>query len=187
MNTDPSRPDPSRTDLHAPFENTDDVDGLDLTPRQAPPVGDGSTDRNRRFVVVGVLGLLAVAVVFMAYQGLSNASVFFRNADEAVAERESLGDRRFRLQGTVLDGTVDADAGMVRFAVTHNGVDVDVVHRGDPPELFQPGIPVVLEGHWSQSEEAFESDRILVKHSEEYEADNPDRTDDFVGDEAVTP
>ena len=175
------------TDPHAPFENEDAVDGLDLTPRQAPPVGGGTTDRGRRLAVIGVLALLAVALVFVAYQGLSNATVFFRNADEAVAERETLGDRRFRLQGAVVDGSIEADGDAVRFVVTHDGVDVAVLHRGDPPELFQPGIPVVLEGRWSDTEPHFDSDRILVKHSEEYEEENPGRTDDYVGEETVSP
>ena len=48
-----------------------------------------------------------------------------------------------------------------------------VVHQGDPPELFQAGLPVVLEGRWQG--DVFASDRILVKHSEEYKASNPDR------------
>ena len=176
-----------KDDLDAPFENEDAVDGLDLTPRQAPPVGGGDTARTRRIAVIGVLAVLAGALIFMAYQGLSDASVFFRNADEAVAERESLGDRRFRLQGTVTAGSVEPDGSVVRFAVSHGGVEVPVVHRGDPPELFQPGIPVVLEGRWSDGQPWFESDRILVKHSEEYEAENPERTDDYVGEETVAP
>ena len=177
--------DRSGVDPHAPFEDDDDVDGLDLTPRKAPPVGGGATDRGRRMAVIGVLAVLAVALVFMAYQGLSDASLFFRNADEAVAERDTLGDRRFRLQGTVVDGSVEPDGSSVRFAVTHADVDVEVVHRGDPPELFQPGIPVVLEGRWSATDDTFESDRILVKHSEEYEEENPNRTDDYVGEEGT--
>lgn len=173
----------SGQDLHAPFENDDDVDGLDLTPRTAPAVGGGGGAGGRRIVVLGFLGLLAVAFVFAAYQGLSNATVFFRNADEAVAERDELGTTRFRLQGNVVEGSVEPDDGVVRFTVTHNDVEVDVVHRGDPPELFQPDVPVVLEGAWSATEDVFESDKILVKHDEEYEAENPDRVDDYVGDE----
>lgn len=170
-------------DLRAPFENDDDVDGLDLTPRTAPPVGGGDTDRGRRLVVMGVLGVLAVALVFVAYQGLSDATVFFRNADEAVVERESLGDKRFRLQGAVVNGSIEPQGTVVRFAVVHGDARVEVRHQGDPPELFQPGIPVVLEGRWSDDEVWFESDRILVKHTEDYEADHPGRTDDYVGDE----
>ncbi len=173
-------------DPHAPFEDDHDVDvdpGLDLTPRQAPPVGGAPAQQGRRIAVLGALGLLVVALVFMAFQGLSNATVFFRNADEAVAEREDLGDRRFRLQGIVVADSVETEGTMVRFLVTHGGTDVEVLHQGDPPELFQPGIPVVLEGSWSATDPWFESDRILVKHDETYEADNPDRVDDYVGDD----
>jgi cytochrome c-type biogenesis protein CcmE len=169
-------------DPHAPFEDTDDVDGLDLTPRPAPPATRASTDRGKRIAILGALGLLAVVLVFLAYQGLNNATVFFRNVDEAVAERDDLGDRRFRLQGRVVPDTLEADGTTVRFVVQHAGVQAQVRHVGDPPELFQPDIPVVLEGTWSDEGEWFASDRILVKHEEEYEAENPERTDDFVGE-----
>jgi len=174
--------DPGSVDPHAPFEDTDDVDGLDLTPREAPPRPARSGDRRTRFVILGVLGALAVALVFMAYQGLNNATVFFRNVDEAVEERDQLGDRRFRLQGSVVDGSLESDGTTVSFVVEHEGVQADVRHVGDPPELFQPDIPVVLEGRWSQEGDWFDSDRILVKHEEEYEAENPERTDEYVGE-----
>lgn len=167
-------------DLDTPFENDDDVDGLDLTPRTAPPVGGAPADRGRRIAIVGVLGVLAVVLIFMAYQGLSNATVFFRNADEAVEQKESLGTQRFRLQGSVVGSSIETEGNTVRFAVTYNDVEVDVVHLGDPPELFQPDIPVVLEGSWSADGAHFESDRILVKHSETYEEDNPGRVDEYV-------
>ena len=62
---------------------------------------------------------------------------------------------------------------VVAFNIESNGVQVPVTHKGDPPELFQPGIPVVLEGRFVG--EGFSSDRILVKHSETYVAENPDR------------
>jgi cytochrome c-type biogenesis protein CcmE len=48
---------------------------------------------------------------------------------------------------------------------------------GDPPELFQDAIPVVLEGSWQATPDGtvFASDRILVKHDEVYDSENPDR------------
>ena len=55
---------------------------------------------------------------------------------------------------------------------------VDVRHRGDPPQLFKEGIPVVLEGRFASatpSDDRFLSDRIMVKHSEVYRAKHPDR------------
>jgi cytochrome c-type biogenesis protein CcmE len=117
-----------------------------------------------------VLGLVLVVLGFLVFRGLSEATLYFRNVDEAVAQRDDLGTRRFRLQGTVTDEPTEAD-GEVRFPVAFNGESVDVRHVGNPPELFRPGIPVVLEGHWDESGEFFDSDRIMVKHDETYESE----------------
>ncbi len=116
--------------------------------------------------------LVLAALAFLVYQGLGNATLYFRTADEAVAQREELGDRRFRIEGNVLD-PVAQEGEFVRFQIESNGVEVPITHKGDPPELFQPGIPVVLEGRFQG--EGFSSDRILVKHSETYVAENPER------------
>jgi cytochrome c-type biogenesis protein CcmE len=125
--------------------------------------------------VVGVV--IAGALAYLLVQGLGNATLYFRTADEAVAQAHSLGGRRFRIEGTVLPG-VHENANAVAFVIESKGVDVAVTHVGDPPELFKPGIPVVLEGHLDGETDGryhFASDRILVKHSETYIARHPDR------------
>lgn len=133
------------------------------------------------------LWLLAAVVVaalgFLLFQGLSNATLYFKTADEAIAERESLGNRRFRLEGMVVEGSVDDQGAVVDFAVRgEQGALVNVVHDGEVPELFEPGIPVVMEGQWDGAR--YRSDRILVRHTSEYRADNPDRVDDYSPGEA---
>jgi len=120
---------------------------------------------------------LAAVVGFIAVRSLGASTVYFKTADEAVADKASLGTRRFRIEGTVLDGTVRASGKVTRFAIAEKGTRVEVVHDGDPPELFQPGIPVVLEGHWAGDH--FASDRIMVKHSEQYKEKNPSRVKDY--------
>jgi cytochrome c-type biogenesis protein CcmE len=110
-----------------------------------------------------------VVLGFLVVKGLDEATVYFRNADEAVADREELGDRRFRLQGSVTADPVETDDG-VNFSVAYEGVEVAVRHVGDPPELFRPGIPVVLEGRWDSSGEFFASDRMMVRHDADYES-----------------
>jgi cytochrome c-type biogenesis protein CcmE len=155
------------------------------TPDPSPVVGR----RRRSPLAYGVLVAVLVGVGIVTYQGLTSASLYFYNADEAVEQKADLGDRRFRLQGSVLDGVRDTAEG-VAFTVRFNDVEVDVRHDGDPPELFEPGLPVVLEGRWDASGDVFESDRILVKHSEEYQADNGERLVDAVDgdtDRADTP
>jgi cytochrome c-type biogenesis protein CcmE len=158
---------------------------VELTPRELPEQARASR-RRRPFVVLAIVVLLAAGGAVLV-RALGDAAVFFKNADEAVAERDELGDRRFRLQGTVVEGSVVPTDEGVTFTVAFNDVEVDVRHVGDPVQLFQEGIPVVLEGHWGP--EVYESDWMAVKHSEVYEADNPDRLRDADegGDAAPTP
>lgn len=146
---------------------------MDLTPGVAAPA---RRRRSPAAYVVLVVVLIALGVVVT--KALSSASLYFLNADEAVAQREDLAAKRFRLQGTVLGDIIEENDTTVHFSVAFNGVRVHVHHEGSPPELFKAGIPVVLEGRWDSSGDWFDSDRILVKHSAEYEADNGDRIKD---------
>lgn len=153
---------------------------MELSPRTtSDKPGMAAATRRRRPWAYGVLALVLVGLGVVVYQGLTSASLYFYNADEASAQRVDLGSQRIRLQGSVRDDVTPLSSGRgIEFTVSYNGVDVVVQHDGDPPELFKPGVPVVLEGQWSSSLETFQSDRILIKHSAQYEADNGDRIDD---------
>ena len=73
---------------------------FDATPRVRPP-------RRRRTVIVTVALVAIVAVLaVIAIRSLGDASLFFLNADEAVEQRDDLGDDRFRIQGTPKSGTI---------------------------------------------------------------------------------
>lgn len=128
-------------------------------------------DTRKRLWLAGVIVLAALG--FLVFQGLGNATLYFRTADEAVAQKRQLGERRFRIEGDVVNGSVQQVGNDVSFVLTSKSVEVPIRHKGDPPELFRPGIPVVLEGRFQG--DVFSSDRILVKHSETYVAENPDR------------
>ncbi len=158
---------------------------LDLTPRTPGPLTRRSRPTRARTVrTVALVALVIGALAFVLVRGLGDATLFFYNVDEAVAKRPDLAERRFRLQGNVVDGTVSRTAAGVDFELTYNGVIAQVRHEGDLPQLFEPGIPVVLEGAWKR--DRFESDRMLVKHSEVYVAEYPDRVDDQVDPGAIT-
>ena len=137
-------------------------------PRVRPP-----SRRTRRYWIAGVV--VVAALGFLVVRGLGNATLYFRTADEAVAQRQSLGTKRFRIEGSVVAPAVRGAAGGVSFDIASNGKIVHVDHHGEPPELFKPGIPVVLEGRFQSGSDVFISDRILVKHSENYIARHPER------------
>jgi len=143
----------------------------------APPTPRprGTFGSRRRLTIAAVVILAALG--FLVFQGLGNATVYFKTADEAVRDKAKLGSHRFRIEGTVLQGTERnmGDDGLA-FTITANGVEVPVVHRGSEPPLFKEATvppPVVLEGHFQG--DTFSSDRIIVKHTESYTAQHPDR------------
>lgn len=150
---------------------------MDVTPRPAPePVTPPKRRRNARAWIA--LAVVLAASGWILVQGLGSATVYFKTADEAVAQKAKLGTRRIRVEGLVTSPARN-DGDRVRFTI-ENGKPITVEHLGDPPQLFKVGIPVVLEGRWStagpyRAGDVFESDRIMVKHSSEYKAKHPDR------------
>ena len=150
-----------------------DVGLAPVTPR---PVRSGG--RRRRWTAALIVAGVAVAVALLVNNLLGDAALFFYNADEAVERRDDLGSQRFRIQGTPVEEAAEAfedDRPVLVFAIAFEGAVVDVVHTGDPPELFQPGVPVVLEGAWVAGSGPatadgwhFASDRMLVKHDNDY-------------------
>ena len=147
-----------------------------LTPRPVRRPG-----RTRRWIAAAAVVAVAGGVALLVSNLLGDAALFFYNADEAVERRDELASQRFRLQGTPLSDPEHAffqDRPVLTFPVGFDGAVVDVVHTGDPPELFQPGVPVVLEGAWRQGAGPgpstaadgwhFASDRMLVKHDNDY-------------------
>lgn len=165
-------------------------DGLDLTPRTAAPTKTGGKKWLPRLVLIAI----AAALLGVLFQTLGDASLFFLNVDEAVERRDELGEQRFTLQGTPVDQATELRVDgqqAVSFTVTFEGVDANVIHIGSPAELFQPSVPVVLEGRWVDTATSdaefdsdveagyhFESTRMLVKHDNDYRVDNQERLDD---------
>lgn len=158
---------------------------LDITPRTTPTTPGGARrGRGRTYAAVGALVVIVGGLGVVIFNGLRDASTFFYNVDEVVAKQSTLQHERIRVQGNVVDGTVHKTADGVRFVLRFNGRQIPVSHIGDPPELFGPKIPVVLEG--SLDGRTFHSDTILVRHDSSYDEKNPTRVRDAERDATTT-
>lgn len=147
---------------------------LDLRPRDDG--GTATAERVRKGSVRNkIIGaVITASLAFVLYQGIANARVFFYNVDEAIAQREDLGQRTFRMQGTVVSEDGESTTGALLFTVSYNNATAQIRHVGpEPSDLFDLGEPVVVEGRWDG--QVFESSQILVKHDESYVEDNPSR------------
>lgn len=146
---------------------------IDLSPRSLAPAR--ASKRRKVGPPLMLAGLLVVAAA-LVWQFLTNATLYFCNADEVGRRSECSGTKRFRLQGTVVTGSI-AQGTPMTFVVSYNGATVPVSYDGEPGGIFKEDIPVVVEGHMTGS--TFIGERILVKHSNSYQQKNPERVKDY--------
>ncbi len=126
--------------------------------------------KSKKIWMLAGLGAIAGAIALLVAGGLSENMVFFLTPSELQARGASVVDAPIRLGGQVKPESVvwNADTHELRFVVTDGETDVDVENEGAPPQMFAPGIGVILEGRYGE-DGVFHSTNLMVKHSNEYE------------------
>ncbi len=143
---------------------------LDLTPVSPTP-----RKRSRRTWVV--LFLLVIVIVVMLSQGMLQSLNYFKTVGEVYQDRTSIGTRELRLEGMVVQGTVERTSQGATFTIRGSKTElVTVTSVGTPPQLFRAGIPVVVVGSFTTpTSYSFHANQIMVKHSADYIEKNPGR------------
>ena len=149
---------------------------MDLSPRQTTTSATLPPPRRRNWRAIALLVVVLVAGGIVVTKFLTSAIDFYCNVDEVGEKSGCETGRRLRIQGTVEEGTVVKEGAVTTFVIAFNGVARDVRYQGDPGGLFQECIPVVVHGKIDAAG-VFEGDKLEVKHSNEYESENPERFD----------
>ncbi len=140
-------------------------------------------DRDRRRRVLGLaIGLTVIAGAFgyLAFSNVGENLVYYWSPSELRAEGEGAVGSMVRLGGLVEAGTIrrDADGLTLDFAVTDGRVSVPVTAKTVPPAMFREGIGVVVEGTMGV-DGTFETQRLMVRHDNEYRAPDSDEAPDM--------
>lgn len=127
-------------------------------------------NQSRIFLVVALL-IAGGAVAFIASGGISENLVYFWEPTELMAAGDDAYGPQIRLGGVVKAGTLDFDEEkqIIELVVKDENAEVKVRATGAPPAMLREGIGVVVEGTMTR-EGVFETDRLMVKHSNEYQA-----------------
>ena len=124
----------------------------------------------RRLLGLGAILIAGSALAWISFGNLGQNLVYYWSPTELVEKSDAARNVTVRLGGLVVQGTLDAshcNPGC-RFRITDGKNDVDVQTEGLPPQMFREGIGVVVEG--SLDGAVFHTDRVMVKHSNEYRA-----------------
>lgn len=92
------------------------------------------------------LGLVVAGCVgYLVYSATGSSAEYYQTISEVRAE--SAGAADVRVLGTVQDDVQRLDGGQeVRFTAADGGSTMLVDYRGTVPDIFKPGIQVVVEG-----------------------------------------
>lgn len=151
---------------------------MDLSPREVVPTAKGRP-RKRPWFAIGVLAVVLIGGGVLVFQFLTSAIDYYCNVDEIGSKDGCDVGRNIRIQGVVEQGSVAQDGEGVEFVITFNGESMPVVVGSQPSGLFQECIPVVVRGKVTETENGrlFEGDEVIVKHDNQYDAENKDRID----------
>lgn len=129
--------------------------------------------RKVRWRLVAVGAVLVGAISFLLVKGLAGSLDYFDTVDQAIAQKATLGTKTFRLEGVVVPGSVHKTLSGVSFVASGTRYRIAVENTGNPPQLFQPDIPVVVVGHFDGA--TFVSNQIIVDHTSQYIEEHPAR------------
>ncbi len=133
-----------------------------------------------KIIVAIALGLALVGLLYVALGSMGDNLVYYWTPSEVMGAGDKAVGANVRMGGMVEAGSIefDKESMQLRFRVT-DGKDAVPVHGTDmPPQMFREGIGVVVEGTLT-SGGVFESDRLLVKHDNQYKAPEDGRDVDM--------
>lgn len=121
--------------------------------------------RYRLILVLSSLLALGIAVGLILFAARDTV-VFFFSPSELLSQSFP-SEKRLRVGGLVVNGSVKKEEKTVRFVITDTVHSIPVVFTGFLPDLFREGQGVVAEGKLG-TDGLFQASDVLAKHSETY-------------------
>jgi cytochrome c-type biogenesis protein CcmE len=124
--------------------------------------------KQQRLILVVLALLLLGGASGLVLFALSDSVAFFVTPSDIAAGKVDR-DKRFRLGGLVVQGSVEqpGNDGLVLFRVTDQVNEVPVRYRGILPDLFREGQGIVAQGELG-ADGVFTAGEVLAKHDENY-------------------
>ena len=121
--------------------------------------------RKKRLYNILLVSLFSVSGISLILYSLnSNLDYFFTPTE--LKEQNISSDKRIKIGGMVLEGSVFRNDSNISFTVTDYESFVRVEFKGIVPDLFQEGSGVVALGYLN--DEVFYAEEVLARHDENY-------------------
>ncbi len=131
--------------------------------------------RRKRLPISFILGGLAIlaAVIYLIYANTQANAVYYLTVSElkncSVCTTQSV-----RVAGVVQVGSIihNDQNQQISFVISDSGQSLPVVYSGIVPDIFRPGIQVVVEGHYT-GKGPFHAQTLLAKCPSKFQTATP--------------
>ena len=150
------------------------MSNVTTAPGASPPSALSSA-RTRRFAI-GAIGVAALAFGVIAFGNIGKNLVYYWGPTELHAAGDKAVGATIRLGGLVAPGSLSRNSsgsGLEFDVIDRQGGRVHVHSTSVPPQMFREKIGVVVEGTMTTAG-TFESNRLMVSHSNEYRIPSED-------------
>lgn len=122
------------------------------------------------FIIAGLA--IAAAVTYLIIANTSASAEFYMTIRQLRACGDC-GTRTVRVAGIVAPSSVvrDDKTQVIHFSITDSGDTMAVVYSGVVPDIFRPGIQVVVEGHLVS--DVFQAQNLLAKCPSKFQSATP--------------
>lgn len=134
-----------------------------------------SRRRRKRLPISFILGGLAIlgAVIYLIYANTQANAAFYLTVSE-LRSCTTCAAQSVRVAGVVQAGSVvnNEQSQQISFVIADSGQSLPVVYSGIVPDIFGPGITVVVEGHYTGTG-PFQAQTLLTKCPSKFQAATP--------------
>ena len=121
--------------------------------------------RRKRLMSVLLILITSALGSYLIIKALDSNLDFFYTPSE-LTDQEILNNKRIKVGGMVLEGSVLREKTKIEFVITDYEGSIEVVFDGVVPDLFKEGSGVVVLGYLN--EKTLYAEEVLAKHDENY-------------------
>ena len=121
--------------------------------------------RKKRLMSVLLILITSALGSYLIIKALDSNLDFFYTPSE-LADQEIPNNKRIKVGGMVLEGSVLREKTKIEFVITDYKGSIEVVFDGVVPDLFKEGSGVVVLGYLN--EKTLYAEEVLAKHDENY-------------------
>ncbi|GAC1382238.1 MAG: cytochrome c maturation protein CcmE [Ktedonobacteraceae bacterium] len=122
--------------------------------------------------IIGGIAILA-AVIYLVYANTQANAVYYMTVSE-LRNCTTCTAQSVRVAGTVQQGSIvrDDQKQLITFVIIQGSQSLPVTYSGIVPDIFRPGIEVVVEGHYI-GQGPFQAQALLAKCPSKFQAATP--------------